>query len=83
MLGVPTSLLPQRLGDVVDLVSHANNGVHEPLTRDIPPVRPILQVPGFVPVDAGGILGMSPAHDHASSLPVSSARVGLIEIKWE
>ncbi len=57
--------LAERLRDIVDLIADAADRLRHLPARDIPAVRPILEVPGLVNVDAGGILRMSLADDHA------------------
>jgi hypothetical protein len=56
--------LPQRLGDIVNLIADTTDGIHDLLARDVPAVGPVLEIPRFKDVDAGRVLGMSPADAH-------------------
>jgi hypothetical protein len=56
--------LPQSLRDIVDLIADAADGVHHVLARHVPPVGPVLEIPWLKDVDAGRVLGMSPADAH-------------------
>jgi hypothetical protein len=61
----------ERLRDVLNLVTYAPDHLHDPLTRDVPAVGPVLELPWLVHIDAGRILRMSHADGHAV-LPADS-----------